>query len=73
VRTVKSVIAREVFAKAPEVKKQLWGREFWGNGFFVNTLGQRGSEKVIAEYVAGQGGGGDYHQIHKSQLQLGLF
>ena len=73
VRTVKSVIAREVFAKAPEVKKQLWGGEFWGKGFFVNTVGQHGSEKVIAEYVAGQGGGGDYHQIHKGQLQLGLF
>jgi len=41
VRTVKSVIAREVFAKAPEVKKQLWGGEFWGNGFFVNTVGQQ--------------------------------
>ena len=73
VRTVKSVIAREVFAKAPEVKKQLWGGEFWGKGFFVNTVGQHGSEKVIAEYVAGQGVGGDYHQIHKGQLQLGLF
>ena len=30
VTTVKSVTAREVFAKAPEVKKQLWGGEFWG-------------------------------------------
>ena len=29
VTTVKSVIAHEVFAKAPEVKEQLWGGEFW--------------------------------------------
>ena len=48
VTTVKSVIAREVFAKAPEVKRKLWGGEFWGKGYFVNTVGQHGSESVIA-------------------------
>jgi REP element-mobilizing transposase RayT len=73
VTTVKSVIAREVFAQAPEVKKKLWGGEFWGKGFFVNTVGQHGSEKVIAAYVQGQGGNGEYCQLHKGQLELGLF
>jgi len=57
------VIAREVFANAPEAKKQLWGGELWGKGFFVNTVGQHGSEKVIAEYVAGQGKGFPFIRI----------
>jgi REP element-mobilizing transposase RayT len=48
---VKSIIAREVFKPCPEVKKQLWGREFWGKGYFVNTVGQHGTESVIAKYV----------------------
>ena len=48
-RIIKSLTARAVFAKTPEVKKQLWGGEFWGDGFFVNTVGQHGSEKTIAE------------------------
>jgi len=73
VRTVKSVIAREVFARAPEVKKKLWGGEFWGKGYFVNTVGQHGSEKVIAAYVQGQGGQAEYRQLHTGQLELGLF
>jgi putative transposase len=73
VTTVKSVIAREVFAQAPEVKKKLWGGEFWGKGYFVNTVGQHGSEKVIAAYVQGQGGNGEYRRLHKGQLELGLF
>jgi REP element-mobilizing transposase RayT len=73
VRTVKSVIAREVFAQAPEVKAKLWGGEFWGNGYFVNTVGQHGSESVIAAYVAGQGGEGRYEQLHKGQMTLDLF
>ena len=72
VTTVKSVIAREVFAKAPEVKQMLWGGEFWGKGYFVNTVGQHGSEKVIAAYVQGQGGHNEYGQLHKGQMDLGL-
>ena len=39
VTTVKSVIAREVFAQVPEVKPRLWGGAFWGEGYFVNTVG----------------------------------
>ena len=70
VTTVKSVIAREVFAKAPEVKGKLWGGEFWGKGYFVNTVGQHGGESVIAAYFAGQGGEGKYEQLHNRQMNL---
>jgi REP element-mobilizing transposase RayT len=73
VMTVKSVVAREVFAKAPEVKDKLWGGEFWGKGYFVNTVGQHGGEAVIAAYVAGQGTQANYQQLHKGQMNLGLF
>ena len=66
VQKVKSVTAREVFSRAPEVKKKLWGGEFWGKGYFVNTVGQHGSEKVIAAYVKGQGGESNYHVLHKA-------
>ena len=69
VQTVKSLTAREVFAQAPEVKRKLWGGEFWGKGYFVNTVGQHGSEKVIAEYVKRQGEAGDYRQLHKGQTE----
>ena len=72
VQTLKSVTAREVFAQAPEVKRKLWGGEFWGKGYFVNTVGQHGSEKVIAEYVKRQGEGGAYHQLYKGQMTLGF-
>jgi putative transposase len=29
---LKSISAREVFDEFPEVKKELWGREFWEDG-----------------------------------------
>ena len=55
IRTVKSVTARRIFAEHPEVKKYLWGGEFWTDGYFVATVGKNTNEKVIAEYVKNQG------------------
>jgi REP element-mobilizing transposase RayT len=70
VQVVKSVVAREVFLHAPEVKQKLWGCAFWGEGYFVNTVGQHGIEKVIAAYVQGQGGKSEYRTLHRGQLDL---
>jgi REP element-mobilizing transposase RayT len=72
VRMIKSLIAREVFSQCPEVKTQLWGGEFWGKGYFVNTVGQHGTEKKIAEYVKTQGIEKEYKTL-KSDYQLSLF
>ena len=73
VQTVKSLTARQVFARAPEVKKQLWGGEFWGKGYFITTVGQHGNEHVIATYIRKQGHEQDYKQLHRQPLQLELF
>jgi REP element-mobilizing transposase RayT len=70
VTTIKSLVAKEVFKRAPEVKRKLWGGEFWGSGYFANTVGQHGSEKTIANYVRGQGKEKEYVQIHSEQLKL---
>ncbi len=48
VTIIKSLIAREVLKQWPDVKKQLWGGEFFGKGYFVNTLGQDGTENRIS-------------------------
>ena len=73
VQILKSLTARHVFARAPEVKKQLWGGEFWGSGYFITTVGQHGNEHVIATYIRKQGHEQDYKQLHKQPLQLELF
>src|SRR5215210_1252518 len=33
VQGIKSMTAREIFRACPEVKKQLWGGEFWSGGY----------------------------------------
>ena len=64
----KSVTAKEIFVRHPEVRKILWGGRFWTSGFYANTVGQYGNEKAIREYVRKQGR--TYHQIHRGQLVL---
>ncbi|WP_142786022.1 IS200/IS605 family transposase [Changchengzhania lutea] len=66
VTMIKSIVAREVFKRCPEVKKQLWGGEFWGKGYFVNTVGQHGTEKLTANYVKEQGIEKDYKSLKKN-------
>ena len=63
VRIVKSITAKEVFAKCPEVKKKLWGGEFWTDGFYVATVSEHGNEKVIANYVKNQGD--EYNKMYR--------
>jgi putative transposase len=70
VTTIKSLTAREVFKLHPQVKKRLWGGEFWSDGYFASTVGQHGNEAMIGAYVREQGG--VYEQWHRAD-QAGLF
>jgi REP element-mobilizing transposase RayT len=70
VTMLKSLTAREVFKRCPGVKKQLWGGEFWSDGYFASTVGKHGDEGMIANYVKQQGN--EYLQLHRDE-QLALF
>ncbi len=72
ITTVKSLTAREIFKKHPEVKKKLWGGEFWTDGYFVNTVSKFGDESSISQYVRDQGLEKEYTVLHKEK-QLSLF
>ncbi len=56
VRTIKSITAKEIFRQMPEVKKQLWGGEFWSDGYYISTVGAHSSEEAMKSYVKNQGG-----------------
>jgi putative transposase len=55
VSAIKSITARKIFKKHPEVKKLLWGGNFWKSGYYANTVGSHGTEEVIQQYVQKQG------------------
>jgi REP element-mobilizing transposase RayT len=62
--------AREIFCHCPQVKKQLWGGEFWTDGYFASTVGRHGNENMIADYVKKQGK--KYQKLYEDR-QLVLF
>ena len=64
VRTIKSITAKEIFRQMPEVKKQLWGGEFWSDGYYISTVGTHSSEEAMKLYVRNQGG--DSHSTQPS-------
>ena len=70
---IKSLTAREVFARVPSVKKQLWGGEFWSKGYFISTVGRHGNEEVIRQYVKKQGSEKTYKKLHRQDVQMELF
>jgi putative transposase len=61
----KSLSARAVFREFPQVKRQLWGGEFWEDGYFARTVGDKVTAEVIRKYI----------QRHKEaeDTQIGLF
>ena len=62
---LKSISASEIFDEFPEVKKELWGGEFWEDGYFVRTVGDRITADLIKRYIK-------YHhdEVHGKQLKL---
>jgi len=64
---LKSISASVIFEEHPEVKKQLWGGEFWEDGYFVRTVGDKVTADIIRRYI-------EHRRKHKaSPEQLELF
>ena len=55
VRIFKSITARELFKQFPLLKKELWGGEFWSDGFYFATVSERGNWQAVEQYVRSQG------------------
>ena len=71
VQTIKSITAKELFRLHPEVKTQLWGGQFWSDGYYINTVGEYANEEVIQRYIQEQGNEKNtYKKFHKNQLRL---
>lgn len=48
---LKSISARELFARFPWLKGKLWGGELWGDGYFVRSVGDQVTSEIIRRYI----------------------
>lgn len=55
VRIFKSNVGRELFRQFPSLKKELWGGEFWTDGYYASTVSTAGNWKTVENYVKNQG------------------
>ena len=64
---LKIISASVVFREHAEVKKELWGGEFWEDGYFVRTVGDEVTAETIRKYI-------EYHRSdEKRPSQMKLF
>ena len=58
-RVVKSISARELFKRHPEIKEELYHGEFWSDGGYVGTVGEGINGDIIRNYIKNQGRKGE--------------
>jgi putative transposase len=63
IRLIKSITSRLLFQKYPEIKRQLWGGEFWSDWYYIGTVSGRGDRKIIENYIKNQGREEDIKQL----------
>ena len=54
-QVIKSITAKKMFVKYPDLKEQLWGSEFWTKGYFMSTVGKHGDKSDPAFSACFQG------------------
>jgi putative transposase len=66
---LKSISAREMFKRYPELRRSLWGGEFWSDGGYIGTIGEGTNEEIVRKYIQEQGSKEEKDQF----TQLTLF
>lgn len=64
VEVLKSISSRKVFEEFSGLEKELWAGEFWSDGYFVRTVGDKVTTDLIRQYIKYQ------HRDHSKQLKL---
>ncbi len=68
IRLIKIITAKHIFTQVPEVKKELWGSEFWTDGYYFATVSGKGDRAVIERYIEKQGRTEDTKQLRLFEL-----
>jgi putative transposase len=65
VRKFKSITAKQLFLRFPTLRKELWGGEFWSDGYYFATVSEQGNWDIVAKYIQNQG-----KTVESEQLRL---
>jgi putative transposase len=62
---IKSITAREMFKRFPQLYEQLWGGELWSDGGYIGTVGDG---VIVKRYIKGQGSLEEKSKVKQLQL-----
>jgi len=65
VQMLKSISARELFKKFPQVKKEMWSGKIWSDGYFARSVGDAVTADIIRRYIEYQ-----KHEVNSPQLRM---
>ena len=68
IKIIKSISGKKAFQEVPEIKKELWGGEFWADGYYISTISGKGNKQVIEKYIRNQGRDKDIEQLKMFEL-----
>jgi len=51
VRKIKSMSARHMFKRFPNLRRTMWTAELWSPSYFVRTVGDRVTADVVRRYI----------------------
>ena len=66
VQILKSISAREILVRFPQLRRELWGGKLWSDGYFVRAVGDEVTGHIIRRYIS-------YHQHHQGVIQLSFW
>ena len=72
VQIVKSILAKEIFIRSPEVKKWLWWWQFWTDWYYINTVWWYWDIQMIEKYIQNQWNN-TYKKMYRKEKTQNLF
>ena len=67
---LKSKSGAKIFRDNPWIRKFYWGHEFWEDGYFARTVGDKVTKEIISKYVRRHKDGKDVNISSEEQLEL---
>ncbi|PIV46925.1 IS200/IS605 family transposase [bacterium (Candidatus Gribaldobacteria) CG02_land_8_20_14_3_00_41_15] len=65
---IKSISAKQIFQMFPEIRKVLWGGEFWSDGGYIGTVGDQANAEIVRKYIQQQGDRREKEQYNQLKL-----
>jgi putative transposase len=61
----KSITAKQLFKKFPELEEELWGGHLWSEGGQIDTVGDGYDVKAMEQYIKKQGVSASQMKLHQ--------